>query len=70
MLACTPELGLSKLERARRFYTRARQTRTGLAELLMDNREARQWLDADSTSGAPNGIYLCQNQLPHMNWIW
>lgn len=31
-LACTPEQGLSKLERARRFYIRARQTRTGLAQ--------------------------------------
>jgi len=30
--ACTPEKGLSKLERARRFYIRARQTRTGLAQ--------------------------------------
>ncbi len=32
VLACTPEQGLSKLERARRFYIRARQTRTGLAQ--------------------------------------
>ena len=31
-LACAPEQGLSKLERARRFYIRARQTRTGLAQ--------------------------------------
>ncbi len=30
--ACSNEQGLSKLERARRFYVRARQTRTGLAQ--------------------------------------
>ncbi len=30
--ACEPEEGLSRLERARRFYVRARQTRTGLAQ--------------------------------------
>ena len=30
--ACEPKQGLSKLERARRFYIRARQTRTGLAQ--------------------------------------
>ena len=22
------------------------------------------------TDTSRNGIYLCQNQLPHMNWIW
>ena len=32
MKACEPEEGLSPLERARRFYVRARQTRTGLAQ--------------------------------------
>ena len=31
-IACTPEEGLTKLERARRFFVRARQTRTGLAQ--------------------------------------
>ena len=31
-LACTPETGLGPVERARRFYVRARQTRTGLAQ--------------------------------------
>ena len=31
-LACTPEEGLEPVERARRFYVRARQTRTGLAQ--------------------------------------
>ena len=30
--ACEPEERLSRLERARRFYVRARQTRTGLAQ--------------------------------------
>ena len=30
--ACEPATGLSRLERARRFYIRARQTRTGLAQ--------------------------------------
>ena len=33
MLACTPEQGLSRLERARRFFVRARQTRTGLGRV-------------------------------------
>ena len=40
MLACTPETGLSKLERARRFYIRARQTRTGLAQTSSEGRWA------------------------------
>ena len=39
--ACTPpERGLSKLERARRFYVRARQTRTGLAQTSSEGRWA------------------------------
>ncbi len=38
--ACTPERGLSKLERARRFYIRARQTRTGLAQTSSEGRWA------------------------------
>ena len=38
--ACTPEDGLSKLERARRFYIRARQTRTGLAQTSSEGRWA------------------------------
>lgn len=38
--ACTPEQGLSKLERARRFYIRARQTRTGLAQTSSEGRWA------------------------------
>ena len=40
MRACTPEDGLSKLERARRFYIRARQTRTGLAQTSSEGRWA------------------------------
>lgn len=32
MRACEPTEGLSKMERARRFFVRARQTRTGLAQ--------------------------------------
>ena len=40
VLACTPEPGLSKLERARRFYIRARQTRTGLAQTSSEGRWA------------------------------
>ena len=40
ILACRPELGLSKLERARRFYVRARQTRTGLAQRSSEGRWA------------------------------
>ena len=38
--ACNPEPGLSKLERARRFYIRARQTRTGLAQRSSEGRWA------------------------------
>ena len=38
--ACTPEEGLTKLERARRFYIRARQTRTGLAQTSSEGRWA------------------------------
>ena len=40
MLACTPEFGLTDLERARRFYIRARQTRTGLAQRSSEGRWA------------------------------
>ena len=40
VLACTPEPGLSKLERARRFYIRARQTRTGLGQTSSEGRWA------------------------------
>jgi len=38
--ACHPEPNLSKLERARRFYVRARQTRTGLAQTSSEGRWA------------------------------
>ena len=38
--ACQPEPGLSPLERARRFYIRARQTRTGLAQTSSEGRWA------------------------------
>lgn len=38
--ACRPEPNLSKLERARRFYVRARQTRTGLAQTSSEGRWA------------------------------
>ena len=38
--ACMPEERLSKLERARRFYIRARQTRTGLAQTSSEGRWA------------------------------
>ena len=38
--ACRPEPGLSTLERARRFYIRARQTRTGLAQTSSEGRWA------------------------------
>lgn len=39
-IACTPEKGVSELERARRFYVRARQTRTGLAQTSSEGRWA------------------------------
>ena len=38
--ACKPEKNLSKLERARRFFVRARQTRTGLAQTSSEGRWA------------------------------
>ena len=38
--SCRPAAGLSRLERARRFYVRARQTRTGLAQTSSEGRWA------------------------------
>ena len=38
--ACEPTAGLTRLERARRFYVRARQTRTGLAQTSSEGRWA------------------------------
>lgn len=38
--ACRPEENLSSLERARRFFVRARQTRTGLAQTSSEGRWA------------------------------
>lgn len=38
--ACNPEPGLAALERARRFFVRARQTRTGLAQTSSEGRWA------------------------------
>ncbi len=38
--ACTFEPGLTKIERARRFFARARQTRTGLAQTSSEGRWA------------------------------
>ena len=38
--ACEPADGLTRLERARRFYVRARQTRTGLAQKSSEGRWA------------------------------
>ncbi len=40
VLACQPAKNLSDLERARRFYVRARQTRTGLAQTSSEGRWA------------------------------
>lgn len=40
VMACTAENGISDLERARRFYVRARQTRTGLAQKSSEGRWA------------------------------
>ena len=40
-LACAPELDLDHVERARRFYVRARQTRTGLAQTSSKGRWAQ-----------------------------
>ena len=38
--SCQPSMGSSRLERARRFYVRARQTRTGLAQTSSEGRWA------------------------------
>lgn len=38
--ACASQPGLSRIERARRFFTRARQTRTGLAQTSSEGRWA------------------------------
>ncbi len=38
--ACSPEVSLSAIERARRFFVRARQTRTGLAQTSSEGRWA------------------------------
>ncbi len=46
--ACEPASGLSPLERARRFYVRARQTRTGLAQTS----SAGRWAHCVLTSRA------------------
>ncbi len=40
-LACASESGLDSVERARRFYVRARQTRTGLAQTSSQGRWAQ-----------------------------
>lgn len=48
MRACEPEQGLSDLERARRFFVRARQTRTGLAQTS----SAGRWAHCVLTSRA------------------
>lgn len=40
VIACRMDEGLSELERARRFYVRARQTRTGLAQTSSEGRWA------------------------------
>lgn len=47
-LACQPARDLSKVERARRFYVRARQTRTGLAQTS----SAGRWAHCVLTSRA------------------
>lgn len=47
-LACNVEEGLSSLERARRFYVRARQVRTGLAQTATVGR----WANCKQTSRA------------------
>ncbi len=39
-IACTNDININKLERARRFYVRARQTRTGLAQKSSEGRWA------------------------------
>ncbi len=53
MLACTYQQGLAQVERARRFFVRARQTRTGLAQASSEGRWAHCVLTSrDGMSGA------------------
>lgn len=47
-LACTPYHGMSEVERARRFFVRARQVRTGLAQTASLGR----WANCKNTSRA------------------
>ena len=53
LLACSAESGLDNVEQARRFYVRARQTRTGLAQTSSEGRWAQCILTSRSgMSGA------------------
>lgn len=52
--ACEPSIGLDPLERARRFYVRARQTRTGLAQVSTEGRWAHHVLS--SRRGMAGGV--------------
>ena len=49
--ACTPEKDIDNVERARRFYVRARQTRTGLAQSSSQGRWAQCVLTSRSGMG-------------------
>lgn len=67
VLACTPEEGLSKLERARRFYIRARQTRTGLAQASSEGRWAHCVLTSRAgMAGAVSRWLGAVDQLPEI----
>ena len=56
--ACTPEEGLDNVERARRFYVRARQTRTGLAQSSSQGRWAQCVLTSRSGMGGAVSRWL------------
>ena len=56
--ACTPEEGLDNVERARRFYVRARQTRTGLAQTSSQGRWAQCVLTSRSGMGGAVSRWL------------
>ena len=67
VIACTPEQGLSKIERARRFYVRARQTRTGLAQTSSEGRWAHCVLTSRaSMSGAVSRWLGAIERLPEI----
>ncbi len=66
-IACCPEPDISDLERARRFYVRARQTRTGLAQTSSAGRWAHCVLTTRAgMAGAVSRWLGAIDHLPHI----